>query len=199
MNAFETTTDSATIQTAIVPGSRSLARTGMSRRTRIASILFAGVVGLGMFGAGAAPTRATTVGPYAQAWATCNWRYHTISVGASAGAAPGYVTQTVFYRYYIWDATLGRMVTGLGPTNYGTIAAWTYVVTATGMKIYNYGTIDSAPSTYQLTAGHRYTVVTEYWWNIGGAWVWAQAATNSYVSAGYAWEVKGQSTNGCIA
>ena len=198
MNALETTTSPATEPASVPATASSVATSRRSRRARFASVLFAAIVGIGMFGSQAAPTHAASVGPYAPAYATCNWRYHTITLTAQAGAAPGYATQTVYYKYWVWDVTLGRFVAGLGPTNFGSIAAWSYQV-VNGITYVNNGTVTSAPSVFQLTAGHRYTVVAEYWWNLGGAWFYTQATTTDYGNVGYAWDVQVRTNNGCVA
>ena len=195
MNALETTTIT---QATEIAGVAPVAKPRGTRRTRLASILFATVVGIGMFGSQAAVTSAASVGAYAPAYATCNYRNHTISLIAQAGAAPGFATQTVSYRYTVYDATTRRVVPGLGPTGFGTIATWrTYV--SNGITYVNNGTVSSPASVYALTPGHRYTVATEYFWYIGGTWYTVAPATTSYGNVGIWSDPTVQTSNGCIA
>lgn len=163
---------------------------GRSRRARLASLLFATTVAIGAVGGQPGPaSAAASTGSYSPGYAACNYRYHTLTAFASAAPAAGYASQTVYYRFWVYDATSRGYVASLNPTGWGTIDAWSYVVTATGMRIYNQGTTNSVWSpTYQLTAGHRYQLVTEYWWLTGGVWSSVATTTGSYEMRGYAWD-----------
>jgi hypothetical protein len=158
-----------------------------SVRRRLMSLAGGALLALSLVGAQTGLASAASLGAGMASFVQCNYRYHTLTLIPGATSAPGFNAQTVWYRYYIKDVGTGNYVAGYNPTGWGSINTWR-TQTVNGINYVNNAFVLGPGSTYNLVAGHRYTVVTEYSWLISGTYWSAFAGTSSYELRGYAWD-----------
>jgi hypothetical protein len=165
-------------------------RSGFRRSSRrLLTLAFAATIAGGLGLGHAEPAGAASIGQYSLAAVQCNWRYHTMTLTAAASPAPGYASQTVYFKYWLFDVTLNSWVPGYSPTQWGSLNAWTSTKNALGYTVINTGTTSSVPWTFPVNA-HKYTVSVQYAWLVGGSWLYSQPAiSQNYEEQGYAFDV----------
>jgi hypothetical protein len=182
------------------------AAAGTRRRTRGSRLMALALATIAtssaLFAAPHAAQAAANIGPYGAASVTCNTVQHTMTITPLAGAADGLASQQIAYHYWLLDRTVNRYVAGWNPTRYGTILhQYQYevpiIIWGGTSTITVPGPIYGAADEVTLTAGHSYSVYTEYWWPTGGHWYSAGIWTPTYTSRGYAWQLGSVVPNMC--
>jgi hypothetical protein len=171
-----------------------------------ATIAASSVLAATLFTAGAfapATTHAAgETGPWQAAYVACNDVYHNLTITPTAGAVDYVSSQTIYYHFWVLDRTLNQYVTNWAPSGWGTIAHnHRYITNIAGepTEIVIPGPVQGVASVVPVTAGHSYSVYTEYWWQTNGSWANAGAWTTSYQATHYAWNVNGSAINMCAA
>jgi len=159
------------------------------RRIRFAA---ASLLGLIVAGAALVATPATASAATPSQWAPalvgCDNLGNRLDLTPFAAPAPGYSSQTVHYRYMIYNATSGKYVQWM---NTGSVSAWGSFVAASsgttpiGGHSWTINGPRPGPMTPIVLPNGTYQVWTQYAWLVNGRWDYAQDWSNRYQS--YPW------------
>ena len=161
------------------------------RRVRFVA---ASLLGLMVAGAALVATPATASAATSSQWAPavvgCDNLGNFLDLTPFAAPAPGYSSQTVHYRYMIYNATSGKYVQWM---NTGSVSAWgSFVASSSGTTATESGVFSwtisgrtPGPMTRVVLPNGTYQVWTQYAWLVDGRWDYAQGWSNRYQS--YPW------------
>jgi hypothetical protein len=155
---------------------------------RIAGLVLATTVAAGMSVTDQASASAASDGQHNQAWVQCDYAQHTMRLTAAASPEPGYTTQTVYYRYWLWDLTDRGWVPANWPTAWAQMTAMSMTVNAFGATVIFQGPTSSPTWTFPVNP-HLYTVWVEYaWLESNGSFSYSTPAqSQNYEETGLWW------------
>jgi len=147
-------------------------RSGSTRRALV-SLAAAAAIFISTVAAAPASAATPTVTGYASE-VICDKLGSSLTITPSATGVANGVTQTIYYRYWIFNRSTGQYVKGYGPTNYGNFPyasgyrEWD-AINASWSTVYHPSA--SGPASRFVLPHGRYSVYTEYWMG-NGVWTY---------------------------